>query len=59
MRKLPNIYSLLTPEERLSAAIAAIGRGDDDEVARLHRTCPRVTYMMEDAAFTRFLRSVL
>jgi hypothetical protein len=52
MRGLPNIYGLLTPKERFSAVLAAIGRGDDDEVGRLHRTCPRVTYRMEDAAFS-------
>ena len=51
-RVSPRGYDLLTPDERLSAAIAAMARGDDQEVERLQSACPRVTYRMLDAEFT-------
>jgi hypothetical protein len=49
---------VLTPDERFRLALAAMARDDDAEVHRLHRTCPRYTYTMQDADFTdRFRRS--
>lgn len=41
-------YKQLTPTERFNLALAAFSRGDDDEIARLKRTCPQKTYKMMD-----------
>ena len=38
-------YHKLNPTERLSLAIAALARGDDEESTRLRETCPRVQYV--------------
>lgn len=40
-------YPKLTPTERLSLAIQAISRGDDDETIRLRETCPKVQYVAQ------------
>jgi hypothetical protein len=45
-------YDRLEPEERFRAALEADARGDDDERRRLIDSCPRLTYKMNDAAFT-------
>lgn len=47
----PGIYESLTPDQRISAAIAAIARGDDQETENLYATCPRKSYRRPDAAF--------
>lgn len=47
-------YPKLTPTERLSLAIQAISRGDDDETIRLRETCPKVQYVAQiDLAYVR------
>ena len=37
-------YEVLAPRDRLALMIAAVGRGDDAEAARLERAAPRLTY---------------
>jgi len=50
--------TLLSPDERFRLALAAMARDDDDEVQRLHETCPRHTYTMMEYEFSdRFRRS--
>lgn len=47
-------YHKLTPTERLSLAIQAQTRGDDEESARLRETCPKVQYVAQiDLAYVR------
>jgi hypothetical protein len=47
-------YHKLSPTERLSLAIAAQARGDDEESARLRDTCPKVQYVAQiDLAYAR------
>lgn len=49
---------VLTADERFRLALAAMARDDETEIHRLHDTCPRYTYTMQDADFTdRFRRS--
>lgn len=36
-------YSQLTAKERVNLALAGFSRGDENEIARLKRTCPRKT----------------
>jgi hypothetical protein len=43
---------LLIPDERFRLALAAMARDDEDEVRRLHETCPRAAYTMPDHDFT-------
>jgi hypothetical protein len=43
---------LLIPDERFRLALAAMARDDEDEVRRLHETCPRRAYTMLDYDFT-------
>jgi hypothetical protein len=40
-------YHKLTPTERLSLAIAALARGDEEESTRLRETCPKVQYVAQ------------
>ena len=44
-------YSKLTAKERVNLAIAAFSRGDENEISRLKRTCPRKHYTMIDAEY--------
>jgi len=49
---------VLTPDERFRLALAAMARDDKAEVHRLHDTCPRHTYIMQDVGFSdRFSKS--
>jgi len=50
-QKLSRHYDSLTPDERFKLALAALSRGDEDELLQLYATCPRKTYSMPDAAF--------
>jgi hypothetical protein len=50
IRKLDGLYDQLQPGERFRLTLAALGRGDEDEVQRLETTCPRKNYSMADAA---------
>jgi hypothetical protein len=44
-------YPALTPEERFRLALAALARGDDDDLALLRKTCPKWTYEATDEEF--------
>jgi hypothetical protein len=44
-------YPSLTADERFSLALAALARGDDDDLAVLRMTCPMRTYDATDEAF--------
>jgi hypothetical protein len=46
---LNRLYDRLTIEERFQLAIAATGRGDNDEHERLLRSCPKRVYQQTDA----------
>lgn len=48
----PVIYEQLSPDQRVIATIEAEARGDDIEVERLVKTCPKHTYTMTDPAYT-------
>ncbi len=48
----PNLYATLTPRQRVIATLEAEARGDEQEVERLIKTCPKKTYTMNDAAYT-------
>ena len=44
-------YGRLTPEERFGLDVLATARGDSLESERLVASCPRVSYVMNDAGF--------
>jgi hypothetical protein len=44
-------YDRLMPEERFRLDVLAMARGDAEESERLTRTCPRRSYIMNDAGF--------
>jgi hypothetical protein len=44
-------YPALTADERFRLALAALARGDDDDLAVLRMTCPMKTYDATDEAF--------
>ena len=50
-RTLARAHAALSPEERFSAALAALARDDEAEVRRLVESCPRELYSQPDAAF--------
>lgn len=45
------LYERFLPAERLVLLLEAMARGDEAEVERVQRTCPRRTYSQADAAF--------
>lgn len=47
-----SVYEKLTPQQRVQAAVSALARGDDTEIDRLRRTCPKKTYIQTDARFS-------
>ncbi len=51
-KDLSKFYDTFTPDERVKLALAAMGRGDNEELKRLWSTCPRKAYRMQDAAFS-------
>lgn len=48
---LTKYYSDFTPMERLNLVIAAKTRGDNDEIKKLFKTCPKHQYIQADANF--------
>jgi hypothetical protein len=46
-------YDQLDAQERFAVMLAAKARGDEPEIERLTRTCPRATYVMCDPAFVK------
>ena len=55
---LDKLYDRFTPEERFRLVIEAQARGDEDDVRRLVRSCPRHAYTMTDAAYSDRLLAV-
>lgn len=51
-------YHSLSPEERVNLTIAALSRGDNEEVLRLRRTCARKQYLMLDHEYTSKLENL-
>lgn len=45
------LYGHFTPEERFELVVEAMSRGDEDEVKRLSRSCPRRTYTTNELAY--------
>ena len=50
---LGKLYDRFTPEERFQLEIDALLRGDEQEVKKLVKSCPRRTYTMIDMDFQR------
>jgi hypothetical protein len=50
---LEKLYDRLTPEERFRLDVLATARGDEEESLRLREGCPRRSYTMRDARFSR------
>lgn len=54
MKQLSNtLYTSLTPEERIIASIEANARGDENEVQKLIKTCPKKQYLSSDRAYSQ------
>ncbi|MGF1472421.1 MAG: hypothetical protein ACFB50_11880 [Rubrobacteraceae bacterium] len=49
---LGKLYDQFKPEERFRLVIEAQARGDEEDVRRLVRTCPRHNYLMTEAEYT-------
>lgn len=45
-------YDKFTPDERVKLTLVAIARGDEEEVGRLKRTCPKKHYLQTDIAYS-------
>ena len=56
MNSITRHYEALTPTERFTLTIEAMGRRDDAEADRLGDTCPRFLYRLEDAEFRDRMR---
>ncbi len=56
-KSLEQGYEQLTPQERFLLALGAMSRGDDDEIDRLGRSCPRKVYKKRDSAFTGLIHA--
>ena len=50
---LGKLYDRLTPEERFRLDVLATARGDERESRKLAESCPRRSYTMNDARFSR------
>ena len=49
---LDKLYDRLTPEERFRLDVLATARGDEQESRKLTESCPRCSYIMNDARFS-------
>jgi len=59
MKKISeNLYHCLNVEERVSLTLAALSVSDDEEIARLRRTCPKSEYTMLDYEYTNKLETL-
>ena len=52
-------YDRLTPEERFRLDVLAMARGDSRESERLVSSCPRFSYVMNDAGFAERWRGAI
>jgi hypothetical protein len=50
--RLDKLYDGLTPEERFRLDVLATARGDEQESRKLTESCPRRSYIMNDARFS-------
>ena len=50
--KIANLYKRFIPEERINLTLAALVRGDEKEVQRLKKSCPKKQYSLNDAAYS-------
>lgn len=53
----PVIYENLTTKERIIATLEANARNDEEEKARLVKTCPKKSYRITDPAYTNMMES--
>ena len=54
MKKISNsLYHNLTIEERIIASVEANARGDENEIERLIKTCPKKHYLSSDRAYSQ------
>lgn len=51
----PVIYENLTTQERIIATLEANARNDEEEKAKLVRTCPKKSYRLTDPAYTNMM----
>ena len=59
MKNLTKHYGILTPDERLKAALDAMARGDWQEAGTFGATCPKVQYAAQrDLSFTGKFQSL-
>jgi len=57
---IPNeIHARLSASERIRAAVAAMARGDDEELQTLKTTCPKKTFVMTDPAYAEGMQRLL
>lgn len=52
MKLKDTLYDSLTPRQRIIASFEAKARGDDQEVEKLIKTCPKKTYQMTDPDYS-------
>jgi hypothetical protein len=57
-KKLERVYGNLTPQERFQLSLEAMARGDLPEQERLMETCPRLSYLETDAAYTSRMEAI-
>jgi hypothetical protein len=53
-----HIHENLSASERVRAAISAIARGDEYEIQILKETCPKLSVMMSDPAYSEKLKKL-
>lgn len=54
----PVIYENLTTQERIIATLEANARNDEEEKAKLVRTCPKKSYLLTDPAYTNMMEAL-
>jgi hypothetical protein len=54
-----SVYRNLTPAQRLVASIEALARGDEEEKQRLVKSCPRKSYIQNDAQFADIMENLM
>jgi hypothetical protein len=59
MQIKPQIYENLTAQQRLIATIEAEARHDRIEVIKLVKSCPKMRYMQNDAAYSEQMQGLM
>ena len=58
--KIPaEIHARLSASERIRAAVSAMARNDEGELQTLRETCPKKSYLMNDAAYSDGMERLL